>query len=202
MAWTTPSTAVAGSTALTAAFWNEQVRDNSAYLKAEADAVGLVHITTVSISAAASVQINDCFSASYENYLIMVNGSNSIANDINLRFSSGGTPNTTANSYNGQRLQANSTTVSAARDIGNRGDCGYFQTSTQPSGIKIHIFRPYIAERTLWTSEASIDSSGGVSNNVYLRYGFHNQTASYDGIYFEPDGGNMTATFRIYGYRD
>ena len=28
MAWTTPSTAVAGSTALTAAFWNEQVRDN------------------------------------------------------------------------------------------------------------------------------------------------------------------------------
>ena len=29
MAWTTPSTAVAGSTALTAAFWNEQVRDNT-----------------------------------------------------------------------------------------------------------------------------------------------------------------------------
>jgi len=28
MAWTTPSTAVAGSTALTAAFWNQQVRDN------------------------------------------------------------------------------------------------------------------------------------------------------------------------------
>ena len=29
MAWTTPATAVAGSTALTAAFWNEQVRDNA-----------------------------------------------------------------------------------------------------------------------------------------------------------------------------
>lgn len=28
MAWTTPSTAVAGETALTAALWNEQVRDN------------------------------------------------------------------------------------------------------------------------------------------------------------------------------
>ena len=28
MAWTTPATATAGSTALTAAFWNEQVRDN------------------------------------------------------------------------------------------------------------------------------------------------------------------------------
>ena len=32
MAWTTPSTAVAGSTALTAAFWNEQVRDNTNFL--------------------------------------------------------------------------------------------------------------------------------------------------------------------------
>lgn len=28
MVWTTPATAVAGSTALTAAFWNQQVRDN------------------------------------------------------------------------------------------------------------------------------------------------------------------------------
>ena len=30
MAWTNPATATAGSTALTAAFWNEQVRDNLA----------------------------------------------------------------------------------------------------------------------------------------------------------------------------
>ena len=32
MAWTTPATATAGSTALTAAFWNEQVRDNTNFL--------------------------------------------------------------------------------------------------------------------------------------------------------------------------
>lgn len=32
MPWTTPATATAGSTALTAAFWNEQVRDNLAEL--------------------------------------------------------------------------------------------------------------------------------------------------------------------------
>lgn len=36
MAWTTPGTAVAGDV-LTAAFWNEQVRDNQAYLKTEVD---------------------------------------------------------------------------------------------------------------------------------------------------------------------
>jgi len=32
MAWTTPSTVVAGSTELTASLWNEQVRDNLNYL--------------------------------------------------------------------------------------------------------------------------------------------------------------------------
>ena len=37
MAWTTPATASAGSTALTAAFWNEQVRDNLDNLRALAN---------------------------------------------------------------------------------------------------------------------------------------------------------------------
>jgi len=37
MAWTTPQTVVADSTELTAALWNEQVRDNTDYLKTVSD---------------------------------------------------------------------------------------------------------------------------------------------------------------------
>ena len=56
MAWTTPSTAVAGSTALTAAFWNEQVRDNMANLRALANVVQTVKTDTATISLGARAE--------------------------------------------------------------------------------------------------------------------------------------------------
>ena len=46
MAWTTPDTAVAGSTALTAAFWNANVRDNLNNLRALANLKSTTLTTT------------------------------------------------------------------------------------------------------------------------------------------------------------
>jgi hypothetical protein len=50
MAWTTPGTAVAGEV-LTAAFWNEQVRDNMAVLRALANVKQTVKTDTFSTNA-------------------------------------------------------------------------------------------------------------------------------------------------------
>jgi hypothetical protein len=55
MAWTTPSTAVAGSTALTAAFWNQQVRDNTNALYDSVRRLGYVERTTGSFTVPYSV---------------------------------------------------------------------------------------------------------------------------------------------------
>lgn len=69
MAWTTPSTAVAGSTALTAAFWNEQVRDNSLALYNSIQRLGFQSITSnynanqTSVASAADMFTDITFTA-------------------------------------------------------------------------------------------------------------------------------------------
>lgn len=56
MAWTTPATAVAGSTALTASFWNTNVRDNSLALP-RGYITQTTLATTFSTSSAAYVDV-------------------------------------------------------------------------------------------------------------------------------------------------
>jgi hypothetical protein len=55
MAWTTPSTAVAGSTALTASFWNTNVRDNTVELYNSVRRLGYQQITSNYTASAANV---------------------------------------------------------------------------------------------------------------------------------------------------
>jgi hypothetical protein len=65
MAWTTPATATAGSTALTAAFWNTQVRDNTNELYGSIRRLGFqtrttdYTINTTSVASAADVFSSD-----------------------------------------------------------------------------------------------------------------------------------------------
>jgi len=64
MAWTNPATATAGSTALTAAFWNEQVRDNTNELYGSIRRLGFQTRTTdYTINTATLASAADVFSS-------------------------------------------------------------------------------------------------------------------------------------------
>ena len=64
MAWTTPSTAVAGSTELTAALWNEQVRDNLNALYGPVRRIAHIErTTTYTVSATTLAAAADVFSS-------------------------------------------------------------------------------------------------------------------------------------------
>jgi hypothetical protein len=195
MAWTTPETAVAGQV-LTAAFLNTNLRDNSQYLKDEADAVGLVHIVTETFSAQSSVQVNNCFSASFDDYLILLNHVGSTtAQSLNAQWSVGGTPNSTANSYVTQRLDAISSTVTAARQTTIETQVGRTVSTLRTFNI-VQVSSPFLAQVTSHLSQVN-----GGDNVMQFFAGTHNQTVSYDGVRFAPGTGTFTGTLRIYGYR-
>jgi hypothetical protein len=187
MAWTTPETAVAGEV-LTAAWLNQNVRDNL-------NAVGLIHITTVSFTTESALQINDCFSASYENYLLLMNQVGSTtAQSVNAQWSVGGTPNSTASSYVTQRLDAINTSVTAARQATTAWQIAR-TVNTLRSWVVAQISGPFIARPTVaWSTVAGGDNVG------QQFFATHNQSTSYDGINIAPSTGTFTGSISIYGY--
>jgi hypothetical protein len=195
MAFTTPGTAVAGEV-LTAAFWNEQVRDNTVYLKTEADAVGLVRVFTDTFTTESTIQINDCFSATYENYVLVLNTVGSTtAQSVNIQWSVGGTPNNTASSYVDQRFDMNATTLGGARTTQNQTQIGRAVNTLRSYGVS-QISGPFIARPTVHWS-----SCGGGDNIGQTYFGTHNQSTSYDGLKIAPGSGTITGTVAVYGYR-
>jgi hypothetical protein len=159
---------------------------------------GMELITSQSFSAVSSVSINDCFSATYQNYRLIFNGSVSGDVIMQARLRVAGSDNSTANSYVSQDLQAYSTTVAAFRTTSNIIQLFTANVNQRTIGI-VDIGNPFSATATAFF---------GVSNypfdqaSISLVGATHNQTVSYDGLTISPAAGTTTGTIRIYGYRD
>ena len=157
---------------------------------------GLTLITSQSPSAAATVSIDNCFSATYDAYRIIFFGVASTAQDLYYRLRVGGADNSTASSYVTQNVQGNSTTASASLLTSDKGLIGFQNTNmTQFSG---DIFRPALAVPTFLNSVAGRDPS----QYSLINSSYHNQSTAYDGITIIAGAGNLTGTLKIYGYRN
>ena len=150
----------------------------------------------VTFTAATSVSVNGCFSATYDNYLVVVRGSMNTSNAaIRLRMRASGTDNSTASSYVRQRLRATSTTVDGERDTGNLCNISNF-SSTQRDGFHLYFYGPALAQPTAGrTVTVESDSGARIFDHAFT----HNQSTAYDGFTLTPDSNNMTGAFTIYG---
>jgi hypothetical protein len=156
---------------------------------------GLELIDAETFSAVSSVSINNCFSSTYQNYLVLINGVASTYVACNIRLRVSGSDNSTANSYRSQRISANSTTVGGLAATNSFLEVCELQTTKNL--VVLHVFSPFEATVT------NTHTSNQVYNGALLQYGgSHNQATSYDGFTFYPASGTTTGTIRIYGYKD
>lgn len=195
MAWTTPGTAVAGAV-LEADFWNSNVRDNTAYLKAEADAVGLVLITSQALPSA-GIRLDDVFTSDYDVYKLVFYATHSAVSTTRLRLSLAGVPNAGALSYFRRILTwtsaVSSATVSQAQAFTNVNT-----TAGGLSAFTSMIYGPALARETFIFTSADDDGSGG-SRLEFVR---HSVATAYDGIEIVPNTGTYTAgRVSVYGLR-
>jgi len=159
------------------------------------DANGKVSFTGVS-----SVSLNDVFSATYTNYLIVpyVLGSTSYSS-VAVRLRVGGSDSSAAQ-YRRQRLFGSSTTAGADRTTGQNSFqyiCSA-ESSAYTFGEMI-IVNPFAASITTAQSR-----QGGVpAGNLDIIFTqFANDAAtSYTGFSLIPDAGTMSGTLSVYGYR-
>lgn len=173
------------------------------WVMVSAPSPGLALITTSTFSAAASVSVNSCFSATYDQYLILVSMTTmSVSTNLQMRLRASSSDNTASNYYyNGPEASTSvTTTITAARSNGLT--TGFFLgvNGTMPGSCAITLHSPFLAEKTRYTV-ASI-SGGGTDASICNLGGIMSVTNSYDGFtLYGVSASNLTGNVRIYGYR-
>jgi hypothetical protein len=167
-----------------------------------ATASGLTLITTSTFSAVSSVSINNCFSTTYENYLIKYVGSANSANgNLLMRLRVGGTDASGASTYVRQVLLSYSSTVVGATQTDAQWQIGGLSTGTPQNVMDMEIYSPFLAVKTNATNRnMQYEGAGSVWQSVADGFN-HNQTTSYDGFTIYPNTGTITGKIFVYGYQ-
>ena len=163
----------------------------------------LKFLTGASFSAVASVSLpNDTFTATYDNYKIIITIDSGTAAALTLRMRASGTDNSAANYLFAQR-QTN-WYVTAADVTSGASPVTAFGLGTLTSGaattdFEIGVINPYIAKflRINYLGTGG-DQSGRECSIVGV--GFHNTNTVFDALTFLIASGTITGTYRVYGY--
>lgn len=163
---------------------------------------GIVLVSSNSFSAAASVSLNNCFSGTYDNYRVMIRATCSNGQDLDFRLRLSGTDATSA--YSRQAFAAYSGASTLAWQETSQAAARLVTVNNVSGGwASIDIYSPFIATPTAFISTSSKDNSS--ANAIDIFGALHATATAYDGLTVLPNptqGGTMTGSIRIYGYRN
>ena len=154
---------------------------------------GLVYVTGVTISGSGGYTISNCFSATYENYRVIISGiSASGAIDLNIRMG------TTSTGYYGSRYyDAYTGAATGTIRFNNAAQffCGGATSGNDEGASGFDITNPQVAKRTSWF--------GNYYGNAFAGWfgGTVANSTQYTDLQLLPSAGTFSATVRIYGYR-
>jgi hypothetical protein len=170
-------------------------------LKWAAAPSALTLITTQAISGVTSQSVNNCFSATYQNYVIVFSANCATsANLATLKLRASGTDSSVSyySSYFAQNLAANTQSSDyASNDTSWRArPLGQLNTGADDlTGINMTIFNPFEAKKTTYFGNYS---NPGTSGAIGMTGGYHDAATSYDGFTIT-NATAMTGTVRVYG---
>ena len=153
-------------------------------------------------SAQANIAFNNCFSATYSNYKVLIeNLVQSVANNMQIRLRVGGT-DTVGSAYYTIRIECNNTpTVSPLASSGvGYWTPSYVSNSTDGTSLALDFFRPFATAATLATTQASrTDNTTTLVSSTSSHY--QSSATSFDGFNIVPSSGTVSCTnIRVYGY--
>jgi hypothetical protein len=156
---------------------------------------GLVLIKTQTIgTTVASVEVTDAFSATYENYLITVNGGVG-STDLDFQLQLGAT---TANYYGAASRATWAGAASVAGDSNTASFRAIGRGSVNALSFSATIQSPNLAKVTVVSGAWTQATTGGLGGNYN---GFLNNTTTYTAFTLIPSTGTITGgIIRVYGY--
>jgi hypothetical protein len=154
-----------------------------------------VKITSNTFSAATTFTVNDCFSATYDYYKILMTTAGSASLSVNMRLRVSGTDASGAN-YDNERLYAQGASVGSYETLNATSFQPIFCNTGGRSATEILVSNPFKAENT------SIYSPGTFNGHqIDIDSGIHKLNTSYTGFTMFPNTGNITGTYIIYGLK-
>jgi hypothetical protein len=164
---------------------------------------GLVFITGASFTAAATVSLPAAtFSATYENYLMffdITNSSTDIA--LTMRFRIGGADNTTSNYNNGfTGLDNVGVTQTKTQNGGTSFALSDISTGVDRQIMNLNIANPFDTSKTEINGFVGRQPSPTSGFAVMSGGGVFNATTSFDALSIICSTGNIDGNYRIYGY--
>ncbi len=166
-----------------------------------ATAPGMKLITTVTISAAATTNVNNCFTSTYKNYLILSNLTTSADTGISIRLRVGGADDTTAN-YNVAYFY---------KQLGGAGN-GFVNSSGQQefdmmtsnlnraANFNMIVANPQVTDYTTLSFNNIMAEGSTTGFYSFLGGGSFNATTSFDGVSIYTGGApTISGTINIYG---
>ena len=168
------------------------------------NAIGLWKVTTASVSGQSTISINNCFTTTYDVYKVVFMLT-AVSGNVNLywRLRASGTDSNTSYYWGNTRVGTLGTTsVNANSPRPGTEVNPSFLSSAIPQGTStIEIVRPAAAVNTAYTYIDNFNDT--TDQQIRSGGGIHLLSNAYDGITFGVTGGaTMSATVRIYGYRN
>jgi len=156
----------------------------------------MVLLTTQSFTGVGSFSLPaNTFTATYSNYLIQAQYTSTASNQIDFRFRTSGTDNSTSN-YQKFRWdgRGNLVTVQTAQNVGTIGQ----NTNGQDTSFIANIVNPFQTKYTQWFATGHQLNDTGA--NPYDWRGNFNGTTSFDSLTLLPAAGTLTGTIVVYAY--
>ena len=167
-------------------------------------ASGVALVTAQSFSAVSSVSFaNDTFSSSYRNYRVLFQiDSASTGLNMSCRIRVSGTDNTAASYAQGSPgFTRQGNTSDQADNFITSWTLGSFDTTATSYGVVLDVFSPKISGPTRVLTGSIVCTSASVILGRSLNL-VHALTTAYDALSFIASTGDITGTYRVYGYAD
>jgi hypothetical protein len=164
---------------------------------ATASSGDLVRITKVTFTSASAVNVDNCFSSTYDFYLIQVKATNTVADMYcRYRMRASSTDNTASTYSSVNNYSPYSATAPASDGTANQtqGTIGYFQT-TDEAYFNIDVRNPFASQYTTLFNSAPNTTYANIFSAI------HKTKTSFDGISLYPSTGTFTGELNIYGYK-
>jgi hypothetical protein len=152
-------------------------------------ASGLVRVATESFTSASTLNVNGCFTSTYNNYRILLKCNTTAS----IRYRLAGTDNS-ASSYYNQFLQGSVSTASAGRatdtSVSVLSGFGFVAIDLYDISVASNTYHTILRVQSATVAEPIMTAWAGT----------HDVATAYDG--FSIIGSSMTGTVRVYGYQN
>lgn len=154
----------------------------------------------VTFTGASSVSLNGCFTATFDNYDIILDiSASSASSGGGIRLRAGGTDDASANYVFLQAFAAGSTMTVGTGS--GQTQWGFAAAAGTEHMSKITICAPFIARAT--KAQVATDTWTTTTPNAQTRSTLRmTLTNSYDGFSVIPSTGTITGTLRVYGWNN